>query len=365
MKYQSNEISFLSKCLCSYLQLGVPEGSAFASESAPDWNYLIHLSYYHEIYPIVYNACQKLNPAPPAAFLKQLEKSCQRNTVANMVFLHEFKHISTLLQAQGIRCVPLKGISLLLSLDKRNYTRAMSDIDILVERKSLEPCLAVLEQDGYVHTSAENERGYWLNDQMHLSLTKNGSYPIYIDVHWALDYPRKYQMLENLWGRTRMLSYADSKNLLLSPEDMVLTTALHQRRFGKLLTLKYVADIIMIAQNNELDSTYLLEEARKSKVQSALYFLLVQVCRYTDDRDLHAVLAGLSIPHWKKNIINCMVARFSFRKTEKYDKIIFALIHLLLFETLREPIQYCLTIPREQFRKFFTLTGRKQISHPT
>jgi len=179
---------------------------------------------------------------------------------------------------------------------------------------------------------------------------------IVVELHWALDFKRfRNNFMPAIWERLEEITIEGEKFPALSPEDTLLSLALHQRRFGKVCNLKYICDVAIILKTDNLNWEYLIQTATKEEIKTSLYFLLYQV-QLVLDLELNGYLNKLKIVFWKKWLIKKFIKKYAFSPPNPHElAYVYTLCHFLLYDNIFYPIKYILCIPQEQFAKFYSL----------
>jgi hypothetical protein len=185
-------------------------------------------------------------------------------------------------------------------------------------------------------------------------------------MHFGLDYKRKERkVLPSLWERLREFELDGRKIKLLSPEDALFSLALHKRRFGPILSLKNVCDLALVLNKykHNFNWDYVLKEARNGKMCSTIFFILLQTKIFLDVDSPQCVWRDLSIPFYKRRLIKRFIVKntFSF-SLKRNSKELYLKSHFLLYDSFREPLEYILHIPQEQFAKYYGLQYNTQMT---
>jgi hypothetical protein len=289
-----------------------------------------------------------------------------RSTIAHNILLEQgYIRFSVMMLKNNIPILPLKGIHFIAVSKAQTCYRPMCDIDILIKPEDYERCESLMLKNGFQHCHKKDDHRYWRKEQMHLAFWKigpDGKILFAVEVHWALDYPRRYPILPELWERVRFVQH-DGQNIpVMSHADALFVLALHQRRFGSLLQLKYVIDVggIFLHYGKELDQNYILEEAQRSKLNSVLYALLAQTAPFYNDDIMNTLLLKLRVGRKKRGRVRAFFERHQYHVGfERSSKVLFAIFHCLLFDSWLEPITHMLFIPYEQFCKYYDLDPRR------
>jgi hypothetical protein len=329
---------------------------SIVKENKIDWEKFKDSVYYHGFAPFVFFALKGgLNSLP--AELADVFKATFSHELRHSLFLQRsFLDLYGIFEERGLSMIPIKGVALLEDLYAQIPVRPSVDIDVLVKEPELEGAMRILRESGYEMDLEGLKESYWRHRQYHFVFTKRqpATRPLMLELHWALDYPRKQkQLLPDMFGRLRDFRMQDKTIKLLSPEDTFLSLALHQRRFGAALSLKDVCDMAGLLRKYEssFDWDYLLKQAVSSGLRCTVFFALSQVSIFFQIEAPAYVWKQLNIPAWKCRLIR----RFIERGTFSMQKNLYLKCHFLLYDSLWEPIGYVLNIPREQFAKFYEL----------
>lgn len=322
--------------------------------SGIDWDKLLLLTQLHDLTPpVAYHLKSQALPEKIQATLKQ---EYQYHLAHNMRLWQEFSEIHAACQKATIPVLPLKGMDTLIRFYPELNIRSMVDIDILVREENLPQIENILLESGYQKNLAGLKEEYWRTKQCHVAFAKSF---ILLEVHWQLDFKRENRkILPLLWQRTKEINLEGDSFRLLSPEDALFSLALHLRRFGKILALKQVRDAARIISYGQkaLDWDYLLKESSAGKTAAALYFLLTQVGLFTDVPIPPEVLNDLNISDFRRRSIKKFLLKNSFSLPALPNIYsVYRQAHFLLYDSFAEPLKYIITIPLEQFAKFYNL----------
>jgi len=347
------------RTLIEIIVLNTDNGTLLARLSAPgiNWQLLTNLASLHELCPFLYFltlSSPELIPDDYRGYYKEAYLSCLFTYEA----LHqEMLRINSRAQKENITLIPLKGLSFVDQYYQRFNFRPLSDIDLLVHKSSLTAALTLLEQDGYRKHLLGTTEGYWRTHQCHLGLLKHSSpEDILTEVHWEIDVNRyKKEVLASSWQRLKRIRVGENEVTVLSPEDALFSLALHARRYGKVLNLKYACDSACILSREKIDWDYMRETARKEKMTASLYFLLAQTQTALPQR-LNIPWESFSVPQWKRKAFTFIFNKYLFAPvTRSQNAYLYTLCHFLLYDSLSYPLNACIALPQEQFAKFYDL----------
>jgi len=325
-----------------------------------DWQRFKELIAYHELTPFAYIGLKKHNVNFPGHLNEFLKQSRYRCLIHSQYLWQEFIEIADVFEKARITLLPIKGLSLLEDIYSKQPFRPMVDIDILVKEEDLATADRLLQNAGYNKELSGLKEEYWRQKQCHITFRKRESKAsALVDVHWALDFKRnRKKILPHLWERIREVQIRDKKIELLSPEDTIFSLALHSRRFGKMLCLKYICDIGLILNRYgaNFDWDYLLKEARQGKMRTTIFFALSQMKLLLDAAIPQAIWKELRTPFWKRSLIHRFIEKDTFSATGNFSfNNLYLKSHFLLYDSFWEPIEYILNIPQEQFAKYYDL----------
>jgi hypothetical protein len=240
--------------------------------------------------------------------------------------------------------------------------RVIRDLDILVKKQDLLKIEKMLEALGYTKDLYGFKEKYWKQRQYHIAFRSNNSklLSLPIEVHWGLDYPSENRQISSLdlWSRLSEIKIENIKIKLTSPEDVLFILALHQRRFGKILSLKYICDVALLLKKyyNRFDWDYVLWKVHNERVCATLFFLLFQTRVLLKVNLPERILAQLDISIYKKKIIYWFIKKNTFPHTSNSQiKKLYLIAHFLLCDSIWRAIRYFVILPQEQFAKFYNL----------
>ncbi|MBN1492835.1 MAG: nucleotidyltransferase family protein [Candidatus Omnitrophica bacterium] len=328
-----------------------------------DWSTFLPFVRYHGLHSMLYPLLKPFREHIPHVHYASFHKSYFQAIAFNVRAKGSFMKIKDLFDGNGIQLVPLKGMALIFDIYSSHPSRPMCDLDILITDSDYERAKDLLKQIGYIKNVSDDSEHYWRNEQMHVSFgPRDGTLPLCIlEMHWQLDYTRKYPLLSDLWHRVRTIPDEGDEIVTLSPEDTLFSLALHQRRFGAPLQLKYAFDTALLFKKyeNSIDIDYLISEGRRSRIRSALYALVKQCSFFYSDTSVERLLKELHISTLRKNCLDAMIKKNTF-EIQNNTKQLFATLHLFLFDSWNEPLFYMLNIPYVQFCKYYgLLPGQK------
>ena len=367
---ETRDLSTLFEMIFRAVAEGKREGIAERLEGRPrSWSRLRSLLEYHELASFAYHALRGCESLVPPDLMETLRQSYYHHLLRCTELTREFLRLHGAFRASGCRVLPLKGAMLVHDLYGSVPVRPMVDVDLLVREADLRGAERVMIEAGYRKELHGLSEAYWRNDQYHLTFVRGAegeSFPP-VELHWGLDYPRGgAHLLPELWGRLGEMEIEGHRVGVLSPEDTLLSLALHNRRPGKTLCLKGVFDTALLLRKygDTLDRGYLLEQCRRYGLRATLFFALAQAERIAGTTRAGRVGTGPSVPRWKGTAVRRLLKRHTFSPTLREDnRALFLRSHMLLYDDLRKPIAAIVGIPPEQFAKFFDLPNDAPRTH--
>jgi hypothetical protein len=323
-----------------------------------DWKKLEFILLYNELAPFLYKLVKENSAVVPENLFNLLKNTYYTGLLKYLTLFQESLNIIKEAKTRNIAIIPLKGLSFTEQYYGKFGFRPLVDIDLLIEEENFEQGVTLLRDLGYKKYLVGATEEYWRSKQCHLEFiksTKNNH--LLVELHWALDVKR-YQnnVISSLWQRIRNININGKIISVLGPEDTLFSLALHQRRFGKVLNLKYICDTGMLLKKEKLNWGYILKTASEKKMRASLYFLLYQV-QFVLDKNLNKYLVKLKIPFWQRKLISKIVRRYIYSPINiTHLSYIYTLCHFSLYDNVAYPIKYILNIPQEQFAKFYRLS---------
>ncbi len=112
------------------------------------FNEVYEFSHKHKLENICYEAVKKLNNKPDENLMKQWRAQCAYNTSQMVNQEFEKQKIESSFSAEGIYYLPMKGWFLRSMYPQEDF-RFMSDLDILVDKKSFDKASLIMQELGY------------------------------------------------------------------------------------------------------------------------------------------------------------------------------------------------------------------------
>jgi len=323
-----------------------------------NWVLFKRLLLYHELAPFTYSYFKSSSLAFPNELMSFLKSYYHLAIFQNEFFQNEFLKINSIFTQEGIYILPIKGLALLRDTYVQIPERPMVDMDVLVQEHKLDRAEQLLTKLGYKKYLKAGNEYYWRHKNCDIPFKKEDKKGL-LELHFALDLKRYNRyILPHLWNRLRSIESDNNKINLLSPEDTLFSLALHQRRFGKRLSLKNVLDVALLINKykDNFDWDYVLKEAKSGKMCNTIFFVLFQAKILLDISLPKDILRKLGVPFWKKRLMYKFIKKdtFSPNPFEKLKYIYFK-NHFLLYDSLWEPIDHIVHITQEEFAKYHNL----------
>lgn len=194
----------------------------FLDEQQVDWERLYILATRHRITPFLYRTLRRISSISET-FLARLRQDCQLAATDNLLKLHEYHTVETILAESNLPYIALKGVYLAENYYPDSSLRISGDIDILIQKEGVAKAIQVLEASGY--QLSPKHRLHWqqgepiiLHDLFEVSLFKpfyNGS-RFDIDLHWqVMAFNQEYALFDLDYVRTEPTYSAEREVILL------------------------------------------------------------------------------------------------------------------------------------------------------
>jgi len=273
----SKEFELLLACCCVDGQQSCSlEGSA-CSDSAVDWEQVLHLAEHHGVVPLLYQSVRGWSRNVPAAILEDLRRRYENNARRNLKFAAELFRILDSLDGHGIASIPYKGPELAERVYGDLALRSFSDLDILVRRPDVLRAKTVVEELGYAPTlSLTNaEERVYLATGYEYSFDGAAGRNL-VELQWGI-VPRFYAVdfdCGEFFERAVSASVSGRTVRALSPEDLLLCLCVHAAKHAW-IRLCWLRDIAGVLQSQVLDWSVIEERAARLGIRRMLYVSLL------------------------------------------------------------------------------------------
>lgn len=233
----------------------------FITQQSINWNRLYVLAERHRLKPFLYRSLRQIAPVPES-FIEALKQDCQVTTTDNLLKIHQYHGVATLLADNGIEHLPLKGIYLSEHVYPDSGLRISGDIDILVRKQDVFATIDLLQKHQY-HLSEKQELQWRqgeeriLSDLYEVSLFKpffnNSQFDI--DMHWQImGFNQHYALFD--------LTYVESQPAFEAERKIVLL-ATHHGVNNIWQQIYYINDLYFTLIKADVNWPWLLQELRR------------------------------------------------------------------------------------------------------
>ena len=235
-----------------------------------DWARLIGLSEEHGLWPLVHTHVSAAGASMPPEDAAHLAHRLVETTAVNLALCGQLSDILASLTRAGIPAVALKG-PVLASAYGHIGIRPFADLDVLVSRPRAAAAVAALRADGYRPADQYSiaEGVYPAAAREHVLVpdrTDRVAVELQVDVtSWPLPVALP---ADDLIERARTVVIGGRAMRTLSPEDHVLTLAIHGTRHGW-NSLRYLSDL-HAASTETLDWPLIHARARQARMSRML-----------------------------------------------------------------------------------------------
>jgi Uncharacterised nucleotidyltransferase len=272
-------------------------------EGGVDWDRLWRLGHLHEVLPLVMTSITALGSNhPPDAWSTDAQRRRSATLLQNRSLLGELLATLDAMTAAGVEAIPVKGLVLTEMLYGNLALRPAGDIDVLVRADDLPAAREALRGLGYAQEAvpAYEERHHPFHDAPYY---RPGPFrQTALELHHGLSAPRQFKMdAASLWERSVMTELFGRPLRVLGPEDTLLHLAVHRARAP--LRLRWLVDIaeLMRRSGEDLDTAFLLSQARAIGARTTLSMTLELSDRLLGAPVPRALAEGLAIgqrKHW-------------------------------------------------------------------
>jgi hypothetical protein len=230
-----------------------------------DWERVRLVAGSHGVLPLVYRRLKSADGLAPEA-IAAIRAQFYGNALTNLNGARELARIVSLLGAQGIDAIALKGPALALQAWGDVGMRQFNDLDLLVRPATVARTAEVLIEAGYRPLTFDREHPeVWIARTCEDEFVRPGS-PWAIDLHWELnlDYFAYGPAAADVWERAISIKLEGVEIKTLAPDQLVPFLAVHATKHGW-ITLAWVCDFaaaMRACADSELPA--IAEAARRS-----------------------------------------------------------------------------------------------------
>ncbi|MGE3074358.1 MAG: nucleotidyltransferase family protein [Dehalococcoidia bacterium] len=178
----------------------------------------------------------------------------------------------TVLRANGVEPVALKGLGLIASAYREAALRPMHDVDLLIAPGSYRASVDALVDAGWKPLRGDRA-DFFRRVRVFHALPLAGPDGIEVDLHRRMLEENCFPGAdEHALARTRCFEIGDDTVTTLAPEDHVINACVHGVRWDPVPALRWVLDVVVAVRSagENFDWNYLVEEARNRRITLAL-----------------------------------------------------------------------------------------------
>ena len=257
-----------------------------------DWDYVLSIAVLHGVAPLFHYGLTQLggivdlSTEVPEAAWSELERISIHNRTRNKRLYRVIRDIFAAFEQAGVQAIGLKDLALVRTVYPDLGLRPMGDIDVLIRREDYEKVERCLTNLGFSPVP-RRECPYLLRYAWALHFCRPTD-DVWVDVQWdvlqlewdvygegSFDFE-----IDRMWQGAQVLAIEDYQILQPRPEDMLFHLCMHfeGHRYGELILLCDIAEVIQY-YGRKLDSSYLLDLAKRYRVETSVYYALLLVQR--------------------------------------------------------------------------------------
>lgn len=328
-----------------------------------DWELLVNTAFQHGVSGLLCNSLVSAAPAlVPEEIIDAAEQHLKQQNEKNQQQANQLTEILNELNIIDIQAIPFKGMTLAMSAYGSLKFRSSRDLDILIRKKDVQPCINKLNELGYVHEWNLTPR-QWQEFISYAGEDILFGPGVPVEPHWAFA-PRTMAIRLDyaaIWNRARETTFNGQIVLSLCPEDELIVLCIHgcKEEWAK---LKWVIDVAEFIRSNELLNWSEIREYSSS--QGVARIVRVGIL-------LAVELVEIEIPdhvkHWVVNdartisLVEELRGEFFIKDKSSLDIWNPVYLHRIMRERLRDRMLYLLltlTQPRVQHFADITIPDR-------
>ncbi len=210
----------------------------------------------------------------PKDILMSMRKTYLNSLSINMRLQKQLLSILNKMQSEVMSIIILKGFALGETIYNNIAIRPMGDIDLLVKAEYFEKFDRIMSDSGWENESYLNRLGSSVKHSKHVGYSKN---KLHIELH-----PKIYELpLIDPWERAKKIEIGGTEAFILGTEDFLMHLCLHLEYHGLDMSsnLLWYIDIVELVRVhwNDIDWVYVIDSARKNKVNDSLYKILSSI----------------------------------------------------------------------------------------
>ncbi len=305
-----------------------------------DWQYFLELVVFQGMVPLVAHnlVANGLSSEVPQSYRDQLKHGYHSTVYRNVVLSSHLVDVLSTFSRHGIKTITLKGTVLAEVLYGNPCLRTVTDIDILVHPGDIPLARTLLATLYYKETAPEQAWRYPFHGAPY---RKDGNFPVFLELHWALD-DNKFVVFpeDEIWRRAQPLQLQGVSTLVLSPEDNLLFMANHLSK-NDFHLLKFLGDIAELLKKYEasLNWDYITKSAQSIQMEPALYYALRRAKELLRAPVPTSSLETLRLGAWRWWLLDFLVGQETFVSPIRWNKLrseTSALVRSLMMKHPRE-----------------------------
>jgi hypothetical protein len=209
-----------------------------------DWELLVNNAFSHGVNGLL---CHSLLSAPQQFVPEEIRHACRKHlkhlAEKNQQQSDQLTFILGELNLASIKAIPFKGPTLAMSAYGQLNLRTFHDLDFLICKKDIQPCMDKLRKLGYTHERDLTPRQW--HEFIYYTCEEILFGPgLPLEPHWAFSPGTLAQQVdyEGIWARAEDRIFNQQSVLGLSPEDELLVLCIHGCK-EEWTKLKWVVDV--------------------------------------------------------------------------------------------------------------------------
>lgn len=207
--------------------------------------------------PLVHERLKGL--APDDEQMERLKGVYKKTWFINQIFMTNAARVVRKLQKAGIPVLLFKGLALILKYYQNPALRPMTDVDLAVPWAQAETAGNLLQKLGYrfkIPASYPIFRENVMALKNGVNFVNESGY--HLDLHWGLLKHAAFpEANRGFWERAKPVMFRGARALALTPEDQLLQVLEHGAHWGRIPTVRWVADALYILRGcREFDWGY-------------------------------------------------------------------------------------------------------------
>ncbi|MDD5084858.1 MAG: nucleotidyltransferase family protein [Candidatus Omnitrophica bacterium] len=267
--------------------------------SRPTWDAVVKTCHDEQLTPRLFEVISgspalKENMSPET--YRCLENIYRSNLANNIFLMKELAKILELFSGVGMRCIVLKGTSLIGSVYKNPALRPMADIDLLVDENNLTRIKKLLESTGFAQVQGGDP-----------AFIKKEMFVTRLDFHTDIWYHPRETLS---WELAKPADIEGRSCLMLPPEESLIYTVAHSGvRDGRISRITLL-DLALIIENTgeSFDWRKILKKASEYNLKTPVALILKRMAE-----DIQT-----EVPEWVLNELG----RDSFLNKKIYSFIV-------------------------------------------